>query len=118
MTGWAGLMTVVCLTSRLAAVQAAEQPNVVILLVDDLGWADLACYGGDLHETPHIDRFVKQSVKFTDAYAAAPVCSPTRASILTGKYPARLREKLGDWLEKVDAQMPRPNRARRGVGKK
>ena len=64
--------------------------NVLLLLVDDLGWADLGCYGNDLHETPNIDRLVRQSVRFTDAYAASPVCSPTRASIMTGKHPARL----------------------------
>ena len=64
--------------------------NIVILLVDDLGWADLGCYGADLHETPHIDGLARQGMRFTDAYAAAPVCSPTRASILTGKHPARL----------------------------
>lgn len=71
--------------------------NFVILLVDDLGWADLGCYGSDLHETPNIDRFARESVKFTQAYAASPVCSPTRASILTGKYPAKLHVTV--WYE-------------------
>lgn len=71
-------------------------PNVVFFLVDDLGWRDLGCYGSDLYETPNIDRFAKQSVRFTQAYAACHVCSPTRASILTGKYPARLQ--MTDWL--------------------
>jgi arylsulfatase A-like enzyme len=89
-------------TSSKAAEQNTEKPwNFVFLLADDLGWADLACYGGDLHETPHLDRLAKESVRFTDAYAAAPVCTPTRASILTGKTPARLhmtiwREASGD----------------------
>jgi arylsulfatase A-like enzyme len=64
--------------------------NIVFLVVDDLGW-DLGCYGADLHETPHIDWLARQGMRFTDAYAAAPVCSPTRASILTGKHPARLQ---------------------------
>ena len=64
--------------------------NFVFLLVDDMGWADTAVYGADLHETPNIDRFAAQGLRFTDAYAAAPVCTPTRASIMTGKYPARL----------------------------
>jgi len=71
--------------------------NFVVLLVDDLGWADLGCYGSDLHETPNIDRFAQESVKFTQAYAASPVCSPTRASILTGKYPAKLHVTV--WYE-------------------
>ena len=75
----------------------AKPLNFVILLVDDLGWADLGCYGADLHETPNIDRFCRESLKFTQAYAAAPVCSPTRASIMTGKYPARLHMTV--WYE-------------------
>lgn len=73
-----------------------ERPNVVFFLVDDLGWRDLGCYGSTFHETPRIDRFARESVRFTQAYAACHVCSPTRASIMTGKYPARLR--LTDWL--------------------
>ena len=74
--------------------------NFVILLVDDLGWADLGCYGSDLHQTPNIDRFAEESLVFTEAYAAAPVCSPTRASIMTGKYPARLHITV--WYESSD----------------
>ena len=81
--------------------EVSERPlNFVILLADDLGWADLACYGGDLHATPNLDRFAARSLKFTDAYAAAPVCSPTRASVLTGKYPARLHMTI--WRESSD----------------
>jgi arylsulfatase A-like enzyme len=81
-----------------AMASGAEQrpPNVVFILADDLGWADLGCYGSTFYETPNLDRLASQSVRFTQAYAACPVCSPTRASILTGKYPARLR--LTDWL--------------------
>jgi len=71
--------------------------NFVNILVDDLGWADLGCYGSDLHETPNIDKLARQSMRFTDAYAAAPVCSPTRASIMTGKHPARLHMTI--WYE-------------------
>ena len=66
--------------------------NLVFILADDLGWSDLACYGSDLHETPRLDQFAAGGVRFTNAYAACPVCSPTRASILTGKYPARFFE--------------------------
>ncbi len=73
---------------RSAAAAPDAKLNVVFILIDDLGWADLACYGSTFHETPNIDRLAKQGMRFTDAYAACPVCSPTRASILTGKYPA------------------------------
>ena len=69
---------------------SAQRQNVVFLLVDDLGWADLGCYGSTFHETPHIDAFAASGMRFTDAYAAAPVCSPTRAAIMAGKYPARM----------------------------
>jgi arylsulfatase A len=71
-------------------------PNIVVFLLDDLGWRDLGCYGSPFHETPHIDRLAADGVRFTDAYAACHVCSPTRAALLTGKYPARLG--LTDWL--------------------
>jgi len=74
----------------------AEKPNVVFFLVDDLGWTDLGCYGSQFYETPNIDHFAKEGVRFTNAYAACHVSSPTRASILTGKYPATLH--LTDWL--------------------
>lgn len=63
--------------------------NIIFILVDDLGWKDLGCYGSSYYETPRIDRLAQEGVRFTDAYSASPVCSPTRASILTGKYPAR-----------------------------
>ncbi len=66
------------------------RPNIVLILVDDLGWRDVGCYGSAFYETPHLDRLAAQGMRFTDAYAAAPVCSPTRASLLTGRYPARL----------------------------
>src|SRR5947207_482231 len=75
----------------------AAPPNIVFILADDLGWSDVGCYGGDLVETPNIDKLAAEGVRFTDAYAASPVCSPTRASILTGKHPARLH--LTIWRE-------------------
>ena len=80
----------------LAARAASPPPNFVFILIDDMGWRDLGCYGSTFYETPQIDRFAAQSVRFTNAYAACPVCSPTRASILTGKYPARLH--LTDYI--------------------
>ena len=69
---------------------AAERINVVFFLIDDLGWTDLGCYGSDYYETPNVDRLAKEGMLFTDSYAASCVCSPTRVSILTGKYPGRL----------------------------
>ena len=82
------------LLTRLHA--AVNRPNIIFILADDLGWADLGGYGSTFYETPNLDRLAKQGVRFTDAYAACSVCSPSRASILTGKYPARLQ--LTDWL--------------------
>ncbi|WDE99343.1 sulfatase [Lentisphaera profundi] len=67
-----------------------SKPNVLFILIDDLGWADIGCYGAKFHETPNVDRLAMQGMRFTDAYAASAVCSPTRASILTGKYPSRI----------------------------
>ncbi|MFO0941014.1 MAG: sulfatase [Pirellulales bacterium] len=69
---------------------ATARPNVLLILADDLGVNDLGCYGADLHETPHIDRLAQTGVRFLTAYSPAPVCTPTRASLLTGKHPARL----------------------------
>lgn len=79
----------------LAQPQAAR-PNIVFILADDLGWRDLACYGNEHHSTPHIDRLATEGARFTQAYAASPVCSPTRASILTGRWPARAG--ITDWI--------------------
>ena len=79
-----------------------NKPNIIIITADDLGWSDLACYGSDLHKTPHLDKLADQSMKFTNAYAAAPVCTPTRASLMTGKYPARLHMTI--WSESATNQ--------------
>lgn len=76
------------------------QPNILFVLVDDLGWTELGCYGSRLAETPSLDRLAESGVRFTDAYASCPVCSPTRASIMTGKYPARLN--ITDWIPGYD----------------
>jgi len=67
-----------------------DKPNIIVVLADDLGWSELGCYGNDFNETPHLDRLAKNGMRFTQAYAAAPVCSPYRAALLTGQYPARL----------------------------
>jgi uncharacterized sulfatase len=68
----------------------AAQPNIVFLLIDDMGWPDVACYGHAFHETPNIDSLCSQGMKFTDFYAATPVCSSTRATIQSGQYAARV----------------------------
>src|SRR4051794_37908414 len=67
-----------------------RQPNIIFILIDDMGWRDLGCYGSTFYETPALDRLAGEGARFTDAYAAAPVCTPTRASLLTGRYPARV----------------------------
>ena len=74
----------------------SQPPNFVFFLIDDLGWVDTGVYGSTFYETPNIDRLAGEGMRFTDAYAASPVCSPTRASILTGKHPARLN--ITDWI--------------------
>lgn len=83
-------------SQKARSVRADARPNVVFILVDDLGWKDLGVYGSTFYETPNIDRLARQGMLFTDAYAAAPICSPTRAAILTGQYSARLR--ITDWI--------------------
>ncbi len=75
----------------------ASPLNVVLIVADDLGARDLKTHGSDLHETPHLDGFAASGIEFTSAYAAAPICTPTRASIMTGKNPARLRMTI--WSE-------------------
>jgi arylsulfatase A-like enzyme len=70
-------------------VAAATRPNVIVILADDLGYADISAYGIERIATPNIDRIGAEGVKFTDAYAAAPVCSPSRAALMTGRYPSR-----------------------------
>ena len=71
-------------------------PNIIIFMVDDLGWTDVGSYGSDFYETPTIDKIATNGIRFTNAYSASSVCSPTRAAIMTGKYPART--KVTDWI--------------------
>jgi arylsulfatase A-like enzyme len=85
-----------CLSALLTFASAATPPNVVVILVDDMGQTDLSCYGSKFYETPHIDQLAKDGVRFAHGYSACTVCSPTRAALLTGKYPARLH--LTDWI--------------------
>src|SRR6185503_11277875 len=80
----------------LLGASSEDKPNIVFILIDDLGATDLGCTGSTFYETPNIDRLAARGMKFTQAYSACTVCSPTRASLLTGKYPARLH--LTDWI--------------------
>src|SRR5688572_13756193 len=84
------LPTVALTFSLIVGLSVAVPPNIVVILADDLGAVDLGCYGADLIETPRLDALAKESVLFGQAYASAPVCSPTRAALMTGKHPARL----------------------------
>ncbi|MCF7957119.1 MAG: sulfatase [Phycisphaerae bacterium] len=89
---------------RLARTEnVGKKMNFVFVLVDDLGWTDLGCYGSSFYDTPHLDRLAREGMRFTNAYAACPVCSPTRASIMAGKYPARM-----DTTDYFGAPQPNP----------
>ena len=91
------IMTTGCVAPALSDPPAQETSwNIVLILVDDLGWTDLGVMGSTFYETPNIDRLADEGMRFTNAYAATTVCSPTRASILTGQYPARLH--VTDWI--------------------
>src|SRR5687767_5131794 len=91
--------------SILSSAAADSKLNFVLILADDLGWTDLGCYGSEFYQTPNIDRLAADGMKFTQGYSACTVCSPTRAAILTGKYPGRLR--VTDW---IPGQMPEKDR--------
>jgi len=90
-------LSLLCVTSPAIIAQQQQKPNVVLIVVDDMGWKDLGVYGSDFHRTPQIDNFAKDGVQFTNAYSACTVSSPTRAALMTGKYPAKLH--LTDWIE-------------------
>lgn len=78
-----------------------------MVLVDDLGWMDVSCNGSTFYDTPNIDKLAKQGVRFTNGYAAHPVCSPTRAAIMTGKKPCRKEVNITDW---IPGSRPRKNK--------
>jgi arylsulfatase A-like enzyme len=89
-------------TSALISEKAsAQKPNIIFILADDLGWAELGCYGNTFNETPNLDKLAGRGTRFTDAYASAPVCSPYRAALMTGQYPARVG--ITDYLRPNDA---------------
>ena len=87
------LLATLLLTSPAALLSADAiqpgKPNILFIMADDFGWTDLGCYGSKYHQTPNLDKIAARGVKFTQAYAANPLCSPTRSSVLTGLWPAR-----------------------------
>ncbi|MDB6122215.1 MAG: N-acetylgalactosamine 6-sulfate sulfatase [Pedosphaera sp.] len=91
--------------SPMANAAASPKLNVVLILADDFGWTDLACYGSDFYESPNIDKLAREGMKFTQAYSACTVCSPTRAALLSGKYPARLH--VTDWIPGLPPENPK-----------
>jgi arylsulfatase A-like enzyme len=101
------LLTALLGLFAIGASQGAEAPkmNVVLILADDFGWKDLSCYGSDLYQSPNIDKLAREGMKFTQAYSACCVCSPTRAAIMTGKYPARLH--ITDWIPGLPPENPK-----------
>jgi arylsulfatase A-like enzyme len=83
------LIPLAALTLLSAPLAAAEKPNVVLILADDMGYGDLGCFGNTKYKTPHLDRMAKEGVRLTSFYAPVPFCAPTRASLMTGRYPPR-----------------------------
>ena len=91
---------------RNRAFEAAKCPNIILILADDLGYSALGCYGNRFNETPNLDRLAREGMRFTDAYASATVCSPTRAALMTGQHPARLG--ITNYLEGDDIKFLSP----------
>ncbi len=91
--------------SGIGANNEASGKNVIVFLVDDLGWKDLGCYGSSFYESPRIDALAEEAVLFTNAYTPNPVCSPTRAAIMTGRYPSRVG--ITDWIPGMTPKNPR-----------
>lgn len=91
------VVVAIVLLSAASLLSAADSPpNVILLLIDDMGWTDLSCYGSKFYETPNIDRLAASGMRLTNGYSACTVCSPTRAAVMTGRYPARLH--ITDWI--------------------
>ncbi|HEX3723323.1 MAG TPA: sulfatase-like hydrolase/transferase, partial [Nitrolancea sp.] len=90
------LVPFVCIALSAATALAADRPNIVLMLIDDMGWNDVGCSGSTFYQTPNINRLAADGMRFTQAYSACTVCSPTRAAVLTGQYPARLH--ITDWI--------------------
>ena len=93
------------LVASCSSAMAAAKPNIIVILVDDMGWMDLSCQGSDYYKTPAIDKIAAEGIRFTDAYAACAVCSPTRAAVQTGRYPHRVG--VTDYIRARLARGPR-----------
>jgi arylsulfatase A-like enzyme len=102
---WLGVFALASLAST--TLSAQDRPNVVFILADDLGWRDLSNEGSEFYESPNIDRIANRGMKFTRGYATCQVCSPSRASIMTGKYPARLA--ITDWIGAAEGEQWKRN---------
>jgi arylsulfatase A len=103
-------MTVASCTGDRNRALAGESPNIIFILADDLGWSDLSVYGNRFNEAPNLSRMAEEGVRFTSAYAACPVCSPTRASIMSGQYPARVGITdfiIGHWRPYEEVIVPK-----------
>ncbi|MEJ7848654.1 MAG: sulfatase [Pyrinomonadaceae bacterium] len=95
-------------TTSLSQAPSVSRPNLLFILADDLGWGDLSCYGRPDYETPNLDRLAREGVRFTNAYSAAPVCTPTRCAFITGRYPARTPVGLEEpitWRKNLGARL-------------
>ena len=101
-----GICLLIWMLAGIMEVEAQAKPNIVFIMADDLGYTDLGCYGNPFNETPHIDSLARDGMKFTQAYSSSPVCSPSRAGLLTGIHPARLQ--LTNFLvgERTDPASP------------
>jgi len=99
-----GAVALTMLPSFQSCIVSQKKPNIIFILADDLGWAELGCYGNTFNETPNLDKMASQGMRFTQAYAAAPVCSPYRAALMTGQYPARVG--ITDYLRWTSDPLP------------
>jgi len=107
-----GLGAVAMVLPGCADNSSGKKPNFVFFLIDDLGWMDAGCYGSRFYETPNIDKLAAGGMRFTDAYAACAVCSPTRAAVMTGRYPARVG--VTDWIHWLDFEGNRTDPSEKG----
>jgi arylsulfatase A-like enzyme len=98
----AGVLVLVSSPATSGQPTTTLKPNIVFILIDDQGYSDLGCYGATDLETPHIDAMANDGIRFTDYYAAAPICSPSRAGLLTGCYPRRVG--LATWVQRADSR--------------
>ncbi len=95
---WLLFAIIICTLPFFTCAQPGK-PNIIYMMADDMGFADLSCYGRKDYQTPNIDKLAAQGVKFMNAYATAPVCTPTRVAFMTGRYPARTEVGLHEPLE-------------------